>query len=549
MNKFFTSLIAQFREFYKSLTPVKRASLIGASVTVLVASFIIAGMISGNDFKPLFKNVSQEQLPMIVASLQQKNVPFKLIDNGATVAVPATLLHATQMALMAEMGSKNLGSIGLELFDKQDFGTTSYVQRINYQRALQGELVRAVNTLTAVKKSKVILALPEKKTFLEEGGKASASVVVELYPGKILTDDQVRGITNIVASAVEGLSPDQVTVVDSFGKMLSRHRNDNSSVSTELIEAQQRIEGTVESKVEEILGKVVGGGKVIARANVVLNPNKTSSVEETYDQDKAALRSVTTDEQSLRGERTNPVGVPGARANLPGAQEAGQVGFNQNQNHEIKTQQFEVPKIIRQMAAGAGSVEKVTVAVLVDGTFEQEKGENGEMKEVWKPRSPEEIQKYEDLVKNAIGFSSSRGDSVKVESFKFNREDFEEAERQLNSLERRKLLEFVLRWLMLGSIVLVLYYVLFRPFTRWITDSFQDSVEDILPKTIEELEELQTVDHTLPGMTAALPVLEESIDPDKAESELLREKIMGLVERDSEKSANAFGLWLSRRDT
>lgn len=549
MSKFFTSLIAQFREFYKSLTPVKRASLIGASVTVLVASFIIAGMISGNDFKPLFKNVSQEQLPMIVASLQQKNVPFKLVDNGSTIAIPATLLHATQMALMAEMGSKNLGSIGLELFDKQDFGTTSYVQRINYQRALQGELVRAINTLTSVKKSKVILALPEKKTFLEEGGKASASVVVELYPGKVLTEDQVRGITNIVASAVEGLSPDQVTVVDSFGKMLSRHRNDNSSVSTELIEAQHRIESTVESKVEEILGKVVGGGKVIARANVVLNPNKTSTVEESYDQDKSALRSVTTDEQSLRGERTNPVGVPGARANLPGAQEAGQTGFNQNQTHEIKTQQFEVPKIIRQMAAGAGGVEKVTVAVLVDGTFEQEKGENGEVKEVWKPRAAEDIQKYEELVKNAIGFSSSRGDSVKVESFRFNREDFEEAERQLNSLERRKLLEFVLRWLMLGSIVLVLYYVLFRPFTRWITDSFQDSVEDILPKTIEELEELQTVDHTLPGMTAALPVLEESIDPDKAESELLREKIMGLVERDSEKSANAFGLWLSRRDS
>ncbi len=549
MNKFFTSLIAQFREFYKSLTPVKRASLIGASVTVLVASFIIAGMISGNDFKPLFKNVSQEQLPMIVSSLQQKNVPFKLIDNGGTVAVPATLLHATQMALMAEMGSKNLGSIGLELFDKQDFGTTSYVQRINYQRALQGELVRAINTLTAVKKSKVILALPEKKTFLEEGGKASASVVVELYPGKILTEDQVRGITNIVGSAVEGLSPDQVTVVDSFGKMLSRQRNDHSSVSTELIEAQQRVEQAVEAKVEEILGKVVGGGKVIARANVVLNPNKTNVVEETYDQDKSALRSVTTEEESLNGARTNPVGVPGARANLPGAQEAGQVGFNQNQNKEVKSQQFEVPKIIRQMAAGAGAVEKVTVAVLVDGTMESEKGENGEVKETWKPRAVEDIQKYEELVKNAIGFSSTRGDSVKVESFKFSREDFEEAERQLNSLERRKLLEFVLRWLMLGSIVLVLYYVLFRPFTRWITDSFQDSVEDILPKTIEELEELQTVDHTLPGMSAALPVLEESIDPDKAESELLREKIMGLVERDSEKSANAFGLWLSRRDS
>lgn len=516
---------------------------------IVVASAIIAGMISGSDFKPLFKNVSQEQLPMIVASLQQKNVPFRLIDNGQTVAVPATLLHATQMALMAEIGSKNLGSIGLELFDKQDFGTTSYVQRINYQRALQGELVRSINTLTPVKKSKVILALPEKKTFLEEGGKASASVVVELYPGKILTEDQVRGITNIVASSVEGLTPEQVTVVDSFGKMLSRQKSEGSGVSSELLEAQQKIEGMVETKVEEILGKVVGGGKVIARASVHLNPSKSSSVEETYDQDKSAVKTITTDEETLNGARTNPTGVPGARANLPGAQEAGQVGFNQNQKKEIKTQTFEVPKIIRQMAQGAGNVEKISIAVLVDGTFEKEKGENGEEKEVWKPRSAEDLKRYEDLVRNAIGFNSSRGDSVKVESFKFNKEDFEEAERQINSLERRKLLEFVLRWLMMGSILLVLYYILFKPFTRWITDSFQDSVEDILPKTIEELEELQTVDHTLPGMSSALPVLEESIDPNKAESELLKEKIMGLIERDSEKSANAFGLWLSRRDS
>ncbi len=547
MNKFFNSLFAQFKEFYRSLTPIKRASLIGSFALVVIAGVIIAGMISGSDFKPLFRNVSQDQLPMIVASLQQKNVPFRLIENGQTIAVPATLLHATQMALMSEMGSKNLGSIGLELFDKQDFGTTSYVQRINYQRALQGELVRAINTLSSVKKSKVILALPEKKAFLEESGKASASVVVELNPGKTLTEDQVRGIANIVSSAVEGLTAEQVTVVDSFGKMLTRHKGDPAGVSSELIDTQQRLESIVESKVEEILGKVVGGGKVIAKANVHLNPSKTSIVEENYDQDKAALKQVTTEEESLNGARTNPVGVPGARANLPGAQEPNQVGFNQNQKKEIKNQIYEVPKVIKQIAQNAGNIEKVSIAVLVDGVFAKE-GEGAEAKDVWKPRSPEELAKYEELVKNAIGFVGNRGDSVKVESFKFNHEDFEEAERQITSLERRKLLEFVLRWLMLGSIILVLYFVVFKPFMRWITDSFQESVDDILPKTIEELEDLQTVDHTLPGMSVALPVLEESIDPDKAESELLKEKIMGLIEKDPEKSANAFSLWLSRRD-
>jgi len=549
LKNFTSSLVAQLRDFYKSLTPIKRISFVGSFVILGIAVAIMAGMLSGHEYKPLFKNVSQEHLPMIVNSLQQKNVPFKMTDNGQTIAIPSTLLHATQMALMAEIGSKNLGSVGLELFDKQDFGTTSYVQRINYQRALQGELTRSINTLSAVKKSKVILALPEKKTFLEEGGSPTASVVVELYPGKILSEEQVRGISNIVASAVEGLEPGAVTVVDSFGKMLSKAHSGEGGITSELVDMQQKIQTEIENKVQEILGKVVGAGKVIAKANVHLNPNKTNTVEEMYDQDRSAVKNITTEEESLNGGRTNPAGVPGARANLPGAQDQGQVGFNQNQKKEIKNTSYEVPKTTKQIAQGAGGIEKITVAVLVDGVITTEKLESGDDKETWKARDPVELLKYEEIVKNAIGFNTSRGDSVKVENFQFTKEDFVEAEKQMSTLERRKLLEFVLRWIMLGGIVMLMYYVVLRPFMRWVTDSFQESVDDILPKTIEELEDLQTVDHTLPGMSSALPQLEESVDPDKAESELLKERIMSYIDRDPEKSANAFSLWLSRRES
>lgn len=549
MNSFTSSIVAQLKDFYKSLTPIKRVSFIGSFVILGIAIAIMSGMMAGHEYKPLFKNVSQEHLPLIVNSLQQKNVPFRMADDGQTITIPSTLLHATQMALMAEIGSKNLGSVGLELFDKQDFGTTSYVQRINYQRALQGELTRSINTLSAVKKSKVILALPEKKTFLEEGGKPTASVVVELYPGKILTEEQVRGISNIVASAVEGLDSSAVTVVDSFGKMLSKTHSPESGITSELVDMQQKIQTEIENKVQEILGKVVGTGKVIAKANVFLNPNKTNTIEEMFDQDRSAIRNITTEEESLNGGRTNPAGIPGARANLPGAQDQGQVGFNQNQKKEIKNTSYEVPKITKQIAQGAGGIEKITVAVLVDGVVTTEVSENGEAKESWKARDPVELAKYEEIVKNAIGFNNSRGDSVKVENFQFTKEDFVEAERQMSVLERRKLLEFILRWVMLGGIVLLMYYIVLRPFVRWVTDSFRESVDDILPKTIEELEDLQTIDHTLPGMSSALPQLEESVDPDKSESELLKERIMSHIDRDPEKSANAFSLWLSRRES
>jgi flagellar M-ring protein FliF len=153
------------------------------------------------------------------------------------------------------------------------------------------------------------------------------------------------------------------------------------------------------------------------------------------------------------------------------------------------------------------------------------------------------------LVKNAIGYSQQRGDSVKIENIQFISEDFTESDKILTSLERRKLVHALFKWALLGFSLALFFFIVVRPFMQWITDSFQDSVEDMLPRTIEELEELQSVDNTLPGMSSALPVLEESIDPDKAESELLKDRIMNIMQGDEEKAQNAFGMWLVRKDT
>jgi flagellar M-ring protein FliF len=242
------------------------------------------------------------------------------------------------------------------------------------------------------------------------------------------------------------------------------------------------------------------------------------------------------------------LGIPGARAELPGADDQGQIGFRQNVKKELRTQNFEVPKTIRNIKQGAGGIERLSVAVLVDGKEIFETSEGGEVNSTWKERSPEELAKYETLVKNAIGFSTKRGDNVSIENIRFEKEDFSEAERLLTTLERKKLLNSLFKWSLLGFSLALFFFIVVRPFMRWVTDSFQDSVEDMLPRTIEELEELQSVDNSLPGMSGALPVLEDSIDPDKAESELLKERIMALMEKDEEKAAGAFSLWLSRRD-
>lgn len=548
MEKLLSQITAQFQEFYKNLTPMKRLSIMGVTTVAVVTFGIVGYMISGSNYAPLFTNVPSDQVATIMENLQKKNIPFRLADDGATVLVPKELMHSTQMAVMTEVGGTKLGQIGMELFDKQEFGVTSYAQKINYQRALQGELMRAINTLEAVKQSKVILAIPPKKTFLEEGASPSASVVLEIHEGKMLTTEQVRGITNLVASAVEGLAPEKVTVVDSRGKMLSRNNSADVGASSELMGMRTQMEQSIEERIESILSKVVGTGKVIARVTVALNPKRIETVEEKVDPDSTAIRSNQKEEEMLDGARTNPTGIPGARANLPGAQDNGEVGFKQNVRKELTTTNYAVPKTVRNIKESAGNIERVSVAVLVDGVVTSVKDKEGKLTEKWEPRSSEEIAKYENLVKSAIGFSEGRGDFVKIENIPFQKEDFSESEKILTTLERKKLLHSLFKWSLLGISLVLFFLIVVRPFTRWITESFQESIEEMLPRTIEELEELQSVDNSLPGMSGALPVLEESLDPDKAESELLKERILGLMDRDQEKAVGAFNLWLARRE-
>ncbi|MGZ3771459.1 MAG: flagellar basal-body MS-ring/collar protein FliF [Bdellovibrio sp.] len=549
MNKIFGGLIAQFREFFKNLGPTKRVSVIVATIIAALALGTMLLMASGKDYVPLFTNIPSEQVSSVIAKLNEKNIPFQLRDDGKTVAIPKEILHSTQMTLMAEIGSPRMGNIGLEIFDKQDFGMNSYAQKINYQRALQGELMRAINTLTAVKQSKVILALPNKKTFLEEGGQPSASVVVELHQGKELSPEQIRGIRYLVANAVEGMDADKVTVLDERGKVLTRQADGVAGGSNDLLDLKAKIEGDLENRIEDILSKVVGHAKVVAKVDATLNHRVISSVEESIDPDKTAIRSQQSEEESLDGSRTNPSGVPGSRSNLPGAEDQAAVGFKQDVKKEIKTTNYDVPKTVRNIRESAGNLERISVAVVVDGIAVVTKNPDGTTETKWQPRPPEEIKKYEDLVKNAIGFNSSRGDSVKIETIQFQPEDFSESEKILTTLERKKLIHALFKWSLLGFSLALFFFIVVRPFMQWITDSFQESVEAMLPRTIEELEELQSVDNTLPGMSAALPVLQESIDPEKAESELLKDRIMNAMGSDEEKAANAFGMWLVRKDT
>jgi len=546
--KFLSTLITQIKDFFDSLTPIKRMSLIASAGVLLAAVFVIGWMATGTEYVALQTNIPEEQVPTLLNILRGKNIPYRMEDSGKSIHIPRSFLHSTQMTIMTEVGAGRMGEIGLELFDKQDFGTTSYAQRVNFQRALQGELQRAINSLTAVNRSKIILALPKKKTFLEEGSQATASVVLELHSGKRLSEDQVLGIGYLVANSVEGLDFGQVSVVNSHGQILSKKYDSSVAGSAQLIDIKKKVENSFEESIETILSRVVGEGKVIAKVNADLNTRQVSQIEEVIDPDRSAIRSIQTEEESVNGNRSNPTGVPGARANLPGADQAGRVNFNQDVKRELKTTNFEVQKTKRNVTESAGSVKKITVAVMVDGIYKNVENAEGEKTTQWVPREEEEINRFRILVQNAIGFDEKRGDSISIESFQFQKEDFAETDKQMQNLHREKMIRFLASWAMAGFGLVLLFIFFIRPFIRWVTDSFHDSVEDMLPKTIEELEQLHGLEESLPGMGAAMPMLEESIDPEKAESEILKERIMNLMEEDEEKASGAFSLWLVRRD-
>lgn len=550
MGKLFGGLVVQFQEFYKSIGPTKRVALTLSGLLIIVALGFVTFMVSGKDYVTLLTNVPADQMPTIIGKLTSKNIPYQLKDEGKTIVVPNEFLHATQMQLMSEVGSANMGTIGLELFDKTDFGINSYAQKVNYQRALQGELMRAINTLSAVKQSKVMLALPQKKAIMEESTPPSASIVVALHAGKTLTSEQVRGIRFLVSNAVEGMDADRVTVIDESGKMLSRKSDGAIGASSEILELKSQVEKEFESRIDSILSKVVGQGKIVTRVDATINQKVVSSIEENVDPDKIAIRSQTTSEESLDGARTNPTGVPGSRSNLPGAEDNnGQVGFKQDVKKESKTTNNEVSKTVRNIKEAAGGVEKISVAVLIDGVTTTTTNADGKTETKWAPRSAEEIAKYESLVKSAVGFVSARGDSVKIESIQFQPEDFSDGEKLLTNIEKKKLVQSLFKWGLLGFALMLFFFMVIRPFMQWITDSFTDSVEEMLPRTLEELEDLQSVDNSLPGLGNILPMLQESIDPEKAESELLKDRIMNLIGRDEEKASSAINMWVARKET
>lgn len=422
MNEKIRATLKQFVDFWRSLSLVKRVSMVVATAAVLVGILAAASLGSRVDYTYLFTELSTEDAAAISEKLKAMKVPYKLEAGGTAIQVPEERVHQLRLEL-ASSGLPRGGGVGFEIFDRSNLGATEFDQRVNLRRALEGELSRSIGTIDGVQTARVHLVLPENRLFAARKESASASVVLKLRNGRDFGRREVAGIVHLVSSAVPGLSHDRVSVVSTEGLTLHRPSAEGGGLAGDNEAEQAReIAGNMESHVRSLIERVVGPGNSDVRINVDLNTASRERMEEHYTPERTALRSEHKTEESDGVQGATVAGVPGAQSNLPhtdateNTKEAAAGGGNVFR--KTQTRNWEVDRVTEKTLMPAGGVARLSVAVLVNGSYNTVNG-----KPTFVPRPAAQIAQLEAVVKNAVGFDEKRGDAVRIEAAQFARLD------------------------------------------------------------------------------------------------------------------------------
>jgi flagellar M-ring protein FliF len=539
----FKRITSQFTNFFSTLTVAKKIAMF-VTAGVLMAGFAGLFMWAGDTtYTPLMTNLSPEDSANIIRFLRDKHVPFKVDPSGKNISIPPESVYELRLEL-ATQGLPQTSIAGYELMDKQSPATPSFVQKLNQKRVQEGEIARAINIIHGVKRSKVHLALPQKSAFVEDQKKTTASVVLDLEAGTVLEDKQIYAIGHLVAHAVEGLDINDVVIVDSNGKLLSKNTTDPLAAATaSQLDFQQKIESDMEKRIESILGRVVGEGHVVAKVSADLDFSQVSETQTIVDGDSSTPVSVEKNIDTMNGTRPGPIGAVGSQSNTPGQPPAvnGQITNDTNKNHEVTN--YEVPKTVRRTTRPMGTQRRLSVAVVVDGRQVKSEDKDGKVLSKVEPWPPEKLKEFEDIVASATGIDKKRGDILEIKNIEFTREDFDEIQKALAEKDRKAYVQNMVIYGVIGLTILLFFLFVVRPFIKWITDNTIDSVDTFLPQTIEELEKLQK-NSALPGLEESVPVLPEKVDPEKVEGEMLKEKIVTLIDQNPHKAALILKDWL-----
>lgn len=387
-------------------------------------------------YRVLFSNISDEDGGAIVAQLTQLNVPYRIETPGGVIMVPEAQVHEARMKL-AQQGLPKGGSVGFELLDQEKFGISQFSEQVNYQRALEGELARTIENLGPIQSARVHLATPKPSMFVREQKKPTASVTVNLIQGRTLDDGQVVAITHLISSAVTGLAAESVTIVDQRGNLLTQ--SGTRGLQTAHLKYTSEIESDYQQRIQRILAPLVGDGNIRAQVTAQMDFTEQEQTQEQYqpnaDPEKMTIRSR---QASLaeQGNRRGASGVPGALSNQPPTPATAPItqplntpaeGKKENttatgssresaqpyNNRSDETTNFEVDRTLTHTKSNTGRIQRLSVAVVINHLPQGEEGKPG-------PISEAELTRINALVKEAIGYSSARGDSVNILNSAFN---------------------------------------------------------------------------------------------------------------------------------
>lgn len=395
--------------------PVRLAAALGITGLVAAALFAIMFRVGAEERGLLYSDLAPKDAAEVTAALDTASIPYTISPDGGTVYVPRSKVAEARMKLAAT-GLPGSGSVGYEIFDKQDvLGATSFVQNINKLRALEGEVARTIDALDTVRNARVHLVLPEKALFDTEKQDPTASVVVGLERGS-LSNSQVQAIRNFVATAVPGLSVDKVTVLDERGELLAGARDGGANSQGVMDDRKAQTEERIRRNVTDIISSIVGPGAVRVQVSADMDFNQVTSQSETFDPEGSVARSTQTVEQNSTNTEKGDQTVS-ASNNVPDGTAANTDGGNQAaENRTEETTNFEVSKTTKTEVQQTGKISKLSVAVAVDGVMT---GTGAAAK--YAPRSPEEMERITALVKSAVGFNEERGDVIEVVNAQFSR--------------------------------------------------------------------------------------------------------------------------------
>jgi len=518
-------VVSQIVQIYTNM-PLSRRLIIGAVVLMVILCF--GGMFfwaNKIDYQTLYTGLSSEDAAAIVEKLKELKIPYELAGNGSLVRVPAEKLYDVRLSL-ASAGLPKGGNVGYELFDENDFGTTEFVQQLNYKRALQGELSRTIKEFREVEDARVMIVTPKESVFVEDSKPPSASVLLKLKSE--LSQEKISAVVHLVASSLEDMTPELVTVVDTKGRVLSRKISESEKlgdVTTTQFKYKNAFELNLAKQIQTMLEQIVGGGKAIVRVTADMDFDQVDMNEELYDPDVSVVRSRQNIVETLNrsegpGEisSVNPVVPPGGS---PGSNQT-----NEKNEKQDETVNYELNRTLRKTIKPVGMLKRLSVATVLDGTYTMETDATGNPIRKYVARTDEELNQFRKIVQNAMGYSEDREDQITVESFPFDHvENFEQY-----GFDWRSFFHQYGRPITNIFLILLLFLFVVLPLLK--------TMKEIKVKVVEALPSPEER-KALPGKDSEAGAL---ADPSKMDP---KEKSAYLAKENMGKAVNIFRGWLS----